>query len=391
MSNFQDTPAYYFNIDEFKTRVKMVSDSLKEIPLTYSIKANPFLLYDLPKEIAHVEVCSPGELDICKAYNIPGERIIYSGVNKEFYDIEIAISYGVDIVTCESRLHAELVEAVCEKLGVSEQKVLLRLTSGNQFGMSMEEICSIFEGFSTGKFHSLNILGIHFYSGTQKKTKQITKDIEKINSLLEVLKQKYEYVPSLVEYGPGLTVHYFDAEFENIEKHQLEELVSELEGFENDVPLGIELGRFLAASCGTYATKVMDIKCNDGVNYVICDGGIHQIRYYGQTLAMQVPPIEVVHKDEVCSENGCLKEQSAMKYCLCGSLCTVADVLVREVELPKLSIGDILLLGHCGAYSLYEGNSLFLSRALPKVYVCSEKKETVELRGNFETSTLCHP
>lgn len=382
-TGIKNTPAYFFDKDEFATRVKMVSDGLAGIPLTYSIKANPFLLYDLPNEIAHVEVCSPGELDICKTYGIPGGRIIYSGVNKEFSDVSAAVLYGSDIVTCESRLHLDLVEKACEKNGIGQQKVILRFTSGNQFGMSRDSIFSIFDDYKAGKYPCVNIFGIHYYSGTQKKIKQISKDLEKLSSLLENLKDKYEYEPTMIEYGPGLSVYYFDDDKEDKERAQLREFLETLKEFKYYSSLGIELGRFLAAPCGYYATRVMDIKCNDEVNYVICDGGIHQIRYYGQTLAMQVPPIEVisgadspVHTDEVSSE----------KYCFCGSLCTVADVMIREVELPKLKIGDIILFGHCGAYSLYEGNSLFLSRELPEINIYSKDDGIRKIRECIEIS-----
>ena len=77
------TPAYYFDTDTFEKRIDFVKRLLPEIPLTFSIKANPFLLNRLPMTLRHVEVCSPGELEICKAYGISGNRIIYSGVNKE--------------------------------------------------------------------------------------------------------------------------------------------------------------------------------------------------------------------------------------------------------------------------------------------------------------------
>lgn len=71
------TPAYYFDTDVFEKRIDFVNRELPGIPLTFSIKANPFLLSRLPQNLRHVEVCSPGELKICKAYGIPGSRIIY--------------------------------------------------------------------------------------------------------------------------------------------------------------------------------------------------------------------------------------------------------------------------------------------------------------------------
>ena len=60
------TPAYYFDTDVFERRIDFVNRELPEIPLTFSIKANPFLLSRLPQNLRHVEVCSPGELKICK-------------------------------------------------------------------------------------------------------------------------------------------------------------------------------------------------------------------------------------------------------------------------------------------------------------------------------------
>ena len=56
-------------------------------------------------------------------------------------------------------------------------------------------------------------------------------------------------------------------------------------------------------------------------------------------------------------------------YTLCGSLCTVADVLVREVKLKKLELGDVLEFGHCGAYSVTEAPALFLVKTASG-YIC---------------------
>lgn len=99
----------------FEKRIDFVNRELPGIPLTFSIKANPFLLSRLPQTLKHVEVCSPGELKICKAYGIQGSKIIYSGVNKEIEDVTEAIEYGVDIATAESILHVELEQEAAKK------------------------------------------------------------------------------------------------------------------------------------------------------------------------------------------------------------------------------------------------------------------------------------
>lgn len=362
------TPAYFFDVDVFEERVRQVRAVLGEqIPLTYSIKANPFLLHCLPDAIAHVEVCSPGELTICQKMGIPAERIIYSGVMKEETDIRRAMEYGVDIFTAESLRHLELENALADACG--KIKVILRLTSGNQFGMSVEDIHYIIG--HAQQYEHVQLYGIHYYSGTQKKKmKQLEKDIAKLTDLLENLWQKYGYMPSLVEYGPGLAVDYFSGQSEISEAEALHDASELIRAFAQKYPVGIEMGRFLAASCGTYVTQVKDLKNSCETNYAICDGGIHHLKYYGQNMAMQIPPIWV--------NPAHIQERET--YCICGSLCTVADVLVREVELPKLSVGDILGFGRCGAYSVTEGSLFFLSRTMPEIYLYCEDRGSSRLR-----------
>ena len=385
----RQTPYYVFDTDEFSKRAAMIRAALdckggRRIPLCFSIKANPFLLHRLPEGLDHVEVCSPGELEICIALGVKPESIIYSGVMKEKCDIERAVSYGAGILTCESIRHAALIsEVMLERMpeGAHEAEfaetkthVILRLTSGNQFGMSLEDIEYIMS--HPDEFKGIAVMGIHYYSGTQKSLRKINKDLEKIKSALSVLKEKYSFEPQLVEYGPGLCVEYFEDDWQEREKQSLDEAAEVLREFAEEYPLGIEMGRFLAASCGKYYTQVEDLKTTGDANYAILDGGIHHLNYFGQRMAMQVPPIKV-YAGEV-SEN---EERTGVKftelpdtdYTLCGSLCTVADVLVREVRLKKLELGDVLEFGHCGAYSVTEAPALFLSRQLPAIYAYSKE------------------
>lgn len=384
----RQTPYYVFDTDEFAKRAAMIRAALdckggRRIPLCFSIKANPFLLHRLPEGLDHVEVCSPGELEICIALDVKPESIIYSGVMKEKCDIERAVSYGAGILTCESIRHATLISEVvlecipdgAHEAGSVETKaqVILRLTSGNQFGMSLEDIEYIIS--HPDEFKGITVIGIHYYSGTQKSLRKINKDLEKIKSALTGLKEKYCFEPKLVEYGPGLCVEYFEVDWQEKEKQALDEAAEVLREFAEEYPLGIEMGRFLAASCGKYYTQVKDLKSTGDANYAILDGGIHHLNYFGQRMAMQVPPIKV-YAGEV-SENeektGVeLTELPDTDYTLCGSLCTVADVLVREVKLKKLELGDVLEFGHCGAYSVTEAPALFLSRQLPAVYAYSK-------------------
>lgn len=105
--------------------------------------------------------------------------------------------------------------------------------------------------------------------------------------------------------------------------------------------------------------------------------GIHHLKYHGQTMAMQIPEMEVLNTSA-----------ETKPYCICGSLCTVADVLVREVELPIVSRNDVILFHRCGAYSVTEGSALFLSRKMPEVYLYNEAVGLEKMRGFISTASI---
>lgn len=375
------TPYYVFDTDEFAKRAAMIKAALGNIHLCFSIKANPFLLHRIPEGLDRVEVCSPGELEICIALGIDPSSIIYSGVMKEETDITRAITYGAGILTCESIRHAQLESKVALFQG-KKVDVILRLSSGNQFGMSLTDIEYIIS--NPDEFKGISVIGLHYYSGTQKSLRKIKKDLDKIEFAISTLDEKYGFKPELIEYGPGLCVYYFEPDWEEKEKAALDEAATVLKEFAEKYPLGIEMGRFLAASCGKYFTTVKDIKTQGDANYVILDGGIHHLNYFGQRMAMEVPPIRYATEGKKAPDE-------EVDYTLFGSLCTVADVLVREVRLPHLDIDDVLEFGHCGAYSMTEAPALFLSRFLPAIYAYSSDKGYELLRDHIPASDINKP
>ena len=82
------------------------------------------------------------------------------------------------------------------------------------------------------------------------------------------------------------------------------------------------------------------------------------------------------------------REGEAVEWNLCGSLCTVNDILVKGLPIADFKIGDTVIFKNTGAYCVTEGISLFLSRALPAVIMVDENGETKQLRGNAETYKL---
>ena len=373
------TPAFIFDADEFGRRAKNVKSAIGGASLCYSIKANPFLLACLPEEIDRVEVCSPGEMAICRRVGVDPSTVVYSGVNKGSEDIAEAIEYGAELLTAESLRQLGLINAAAIAAG-KRVRVALRLTSGNQFGMDSENLKRAVA--EKGSYEGVDIVAIHYYSGTQKKKLAVVeKELAELEELADTLEERFGLSGISLEYGPGLPADYFGDDPEGRDMAVLAEAGAMIAAVAARRSVTVEFGRFLASPCGTYLTAAADIKSNNGENFVICDGGINHLKYYGQTMAMQTPPITLL------GDHG----EKTEDYTLCGSLCTTADILVRKVTLPALSVGDVLAFGRCGAYSVTEGIGLFLSRQLPRIVLHSERGGNRLLRDFYGTDILNSP
>ena len=125
----------------------------------------------------------------------------------------------------------------------------------------------------------------------------------------------------------------------------------------------------------------MDVKRTEGVNYAIVDGGIHQLNYYGQIMGMKMPHMQFLRADGTLVEG-----EETIPWNVCGSLCTVNDVLLKGAMLPRMEKGDILVFEKCGAYSVTEGMALFLSRELPQIAFYAKESGFSVARETMETN-----
>ena len=382
------TPTFVFDADGLKERVQSIKKILNqdltnnEIALCYSIKANPFLIPALlDSAVDQFEVCSPGELAICKRYGVPGEKIVYSGVHKELADIMEAIGYGARILTAESIRHYELICEAAEQFN-KKPEIILRLSAKSQFGMSPEDIEQILKWNQDGD--AVTITGLHYFAGTQRtKLKHQREELSELRAFFDKLRDTFGFELPILEYGPGLAHPYFEKDDFNDTLSPVKELSGDLKEAAKWSQLTVEMGRFIASGFGWYLTRVADKKRSYGRNWCILDGGIHHVNYLGQMLGMQVPVIHYMPFSERSGE--------ASEWALCGSLCTTNDVLVRSYRMQEPEIGDLLAFCNIGAYSVTEAMNLFLSRDMPKV-VTWENGEAELVRDIIETWKFnCQP
>ena len=368
------TPLYVFDIDTLINRVKYLKSKLTDVNMVYAVKANTFIPKEIEDEVERYEICSPGEFDICNKLNISHQKMVISGVYKDEESIDNMVkNYDILKYTIESINQYNLLSKLSKKYN-KKLHILIRLTSNNQFGVNEDEVKYIIKNNK-----ELIIDGIEYFSGTQKTSiKKINKEVDYINEFVNNIESELNFTINEIEYGLGLPVYYFkDTEFNE------EEFLNEVNDALNRLrhkELSIELGRSIAASCGYYFTKVVDQKTNKNGNYVIVDGGINHLVYYGQTMAMRIPYFDIYPKNDKEEKN----------YNIYGSLCTINDIIVKNINTNELSLNDVFIFKNTGAYSVTEGISLFLSRDLPNVGLYKNGKLQL-VRENMKTSIINYP
>lgn len=370
------TPFYVFDINVLRERIDYLKSMMPEnVHLCYAMKANPFVVKEIDEIIEKYEICSYGEWNIAKKLGVNDSKMVISGVYKDEISMEdILNNYkNGEVFTIESLNQIELLN----KLTKEKKKVIniiLRLTSGNQFGMCEEEIIEILE--NRAKYEYLNIMGIQYFSGTQKKlSKRIIKELEYVDEFVLNLKNNLGFVVEELEFGPGFPVVYFETEQDFDEQTYLMEIADKIKNMKYQGHITMELGRSIVASCGSYYTKVVDKKTNKEGNFAILDGGMNHLVYYGQMMAMKKPMLDILPKRE---------DKILENWNLVGALCTINDLIVKQLPVSNLEIGDIFVFKNTGAYSMTEGISLFLSRDLPKV-VFVQGGEMKIVRENINT------
>lgn len=389
LASNNQSPFYIFDLDEFQGRLRDMQEILgADVQLAYAMKANPFLVHAASELPVKFEVCSPGEFAICERERIDMKRIILSGVNKEKADIEHTMDAcgGVGTYTVESVQQFLLLDR-CATERKMHINVLLRVTSGNQFGLDEDNIREIVE--KREAYPYVHILGLQAYTGTQKKKFEIVeKEIDWLDGLCDELKEKYGFVATEFEYGPGLKVDYFGKDAYNNNFDELKKLSKKLDSIRAKYHITLEIGRYMAATCGMYVTSVADIKVNKGQNYCLVDGGINHVNYYGQTMAMKIPAYTYIHEDGTVINGDDVTASSKGKWTIVGSLCTVADVIVKNLPIGTPALGDTLIFYNVGAYSITEAIYLFLSRKMPKVLSYSSKDGVQVYRGVVDADRI---
>jgi diaminopimelate decarboxylase len=357
-----NTPLYLYDKNIIKKQFDIIKKSNAKI--FYSIKANPFddILKFFDGLGTFFEAVSIGELKKLLKNNIPLSKAIFVGPAKTKEELKFAIKNNIFIIVIESLNEFKIVKKLSQKYN-KQINLLIRVNpnirSGGtvnmsgitQFGLEEKIIIDIL----SQKYQNINILGLHFYLGTDILDKNfIIKNTKEIIKISEKIAKKSKYKIRNIDIGGGFGVAYYESD-NDLEKSVFEELNNIFN--QNDrFNFFIESGRFLTAKSGIFITKVIDIKINFSQKFVLLNGGTNFFAIHNKSMGFKFAPIRVFNK----------KNEDLEKVTLVGNLCTTIDILAKDIYLPKIQIGDYILFYQAGAYCYSASPILFLSHKLPK-------------------------
>lgn len=369
-------PFFVYDAEEISSQFSKLSSALgDDVDVFYSFKANPNLgvCQILQKLEAGAEVCSYYELLLAERAGYKASKIIVVGPYKEYELLKMSLKLGVYAIVCESWYEYSRIQNIAKELKV-KAKILLRINPKNpfnnstlkmggtssQFGIDEEDL---FDNFPKINKEHVDVIGIHVYMGTRiLNYNSIISNVKTIFSIFDRLQSLCNNSLTCVDFGGGFGVDYFPQHEEkpldiNSLSHELFPIIKKFKSQYNIDKIIAESGRYLTASSGLFLTKVVDIKKSQGKKYAIVNGGRNCCFAPSSTSILNKNfPISVFE-----SQNNKTKE----KYQICGPLCTPEDLLAKNIMLPKLDLGDLIVVHMVGAYGLTFSPLMFLSHRIP--------------------------
>lgn len=343
------TPLYAYNFDYIKERYNNLKNQFiaRKSIICYALKANSNL--SLIKFISDLgggfDCVSIGEIKKALLVGAKPYKIIYSGVGKTDREIEEALKIGLLMLNLESQEEMKRVEIIATNLNI-KARISIRINpnidpkthpyistglSENKFGVSASEAKKMYLHANNSKF--LEPIGLHFHIGSQITDISPILDATKIASnLLKELKAAKIDI-KFFDIGGGIGINYSDETEPNLYDYAqgvLKALNKE------DVTIICEPGRYLVGNSGVFITKVLYEKINQNKRFVVVDGAMNDL----------IRPSLYNAQHKILA----LKDSEKSPCDIVGPICESGDFLGKNILLPRLSHGDILVVKSAGAY-----------------------------------------
>ena len=370
------TPFYYYDIELLRRTLDAINDEARRhegFCVHYAIKANanPKVLRAIRQAGLGADCVSGGEIEASIKAGFPASKIVYAGVGKSDWEINLGLDNDIFCFNVESIPELEVINELAAKKG-KVASVAFRLnpnvgahthaniTTGlaeNKFGIAMRDMFDVIE--KADAMSNVNFVGLHFHIGSQILDMG---DFQALCNRINELQQQLESRRIIVKHinvGGGLGVDY-----EHPNRVPIPDFKAYFDTFAKRLKLRpgqtlhFELGRSVVAQCGSLITRTLYIKEGAVKKFAIVDAGFTDL--------IRPALYQAYHKIENISS-----DEAPQTYDVVGPICESTDVFAKQIDLNATKRGDLLAIRSAGAYGEIMA-SQYNCRRLPVGYISDD-------------------
>ena len=370
------TPFYYYDAELLRQTLRVIHEEASRhegFVVHYAIKANanPKILRIIREAGLGADCVSGGEIEASIKAGFPASKIVYAGVGKSDWEINLGIDNDIFCFNVESIPELEVINELAASKG-KVARIAFRLnpnvgahthaniTTGlaeNKFGIDMNDMLTVIA--EVKKMKNVKFVGLHFHIGSQILDMSDFEALcNRVNDLQEVL-ENHRIRVEHINVGGGLGVDYAHPNRISIPdfKAYFNTYAKKLK-LRNGQTLHFELGRAVVAQCGTLITRTLYVKKGAVKQFAIVDAGFTDL--------IRPALYQAYHKIENITS-----EESTETYDVVGPICESTDVFAKQIDLNRTKRGDLLAIRSAGAYGEIMA-SQYNCRRLPVGYMSDE-------------------
>ena len=371
-----ETPFYYYDVNVLRETLSCINKEAgkyNNFCVHYAVKANANhkILTIIRENGLGADCVSGGEIRAAVKAGFPTNKIVYAGVGKTDWEINLGLDYDIFCFNVESVPELEIINELAAAKG-KVARVAFRInpnvgahthaniTTGlaeNKFGISMEDMDRVIDMAET--LPNVKFVGLHFHIGSQiVDMGDFVALCNRVNELQEKLYAR-QIIVEHINVGGGLGIDYshpnrqpipnFAEYFSTYQKHLI---------LRPQQTLHFELGLAVVGQCGSLISKVIYVKQGTNKQFAILDAGMTDL--IRPALYQAYHKIENITSDEAIET-----------YDVVGPICESSDVFGKAIDLNKVHRGDLFALRSAGAYGEIMA-SAYNCRTLPQAYTSEE-------------------
>ncbi len=370
------TPFYYYDTTLLQHTLDTIireAGRYENFSVHYAVKANanPKVLSIIRQSGLGADCVSGGEVKAALKAGFPANRVVYAGVGKSDWEIELGLENDIFCFNVESVPELEVINELAANRGKVAHVAFrinpnvgahthANITTGlaeNKFGIAMEDMDHVID--LANRLSHVKFVGLHFHIGSQiLDMSDFVALCNRVNELQEHLVQRHVIVEH-INVGGGLGIEYqypdrqavpnFAEYFATYHKH--------LKLYPGQT-LHFELGRAVVGQCGSLITRVLYVKQGAHKQFAIVDAGMTDL--------IRPALYQAYHKIENLTS-----EEPLETYDVVGPICESSDVFGKAIDLNRCQRGDLFALRSAGAYGEIMA-SKYNCRELPIGYLSDE-------------------